>query len=104
MLEDALETEPLAVLAGAGDGLLEDERRLAVAQHEAGDLVVEPRLVVGVAPADRGRLDTGAGAQHAAEQAAEARGGDPQHAPLLLVERVAERRADRLPDVRAHPG
>src|SRR5215218_4844848 len=103
MLEHALDLQP-AVRAGRRLGLLELEGGVAALEHERADLIVEPGLVVDVAPAHGRRRDAGAACQEAPEHRAGPRRADTHHAALVLVQRVAEGRADGLPDLRAHPG
>ena len=78
--------------------------RAAAVELERGDLVVEPRLVVGIAPADGGILDAGRARERAHDHPRRRGGHEAHHRPLLVVERVAERRARRLPRRRAHAG
>src|SRR5215207_4072313 len=76
---------------------------LAPVDREPGDLVVEPGPVTDHAPLHRRVFDAGAvgeGPPYDLEGAGHPRS---DHAPLLLLEGIAVRRADRLPDVRLDP-
>ena len=100
LLEDGLQREPVVL---AGDGLLQPQPRRRPVELEEADLVVEVRAVVRQPPADRRRRRRRRRARAARPTSAPGlRAREPDRAPLVVVERVAERRAGRLVDGGAH--
>src|SRR3954466_11169275 len=95
---DRARKDTLHADALAGQRLLQHELGAAALEVQPGDLVVEPRRVVLQAPVHGGVADARGPGQRAAEAARERRPAGDDHAALARVERVAERRADRLPD------
>src|SRR4051812_25824365 len=89
------------VVATVGrDGPLEPRQRSAVLELERADLIVEPRVAVLEAPADRGARHARRARQRTPDQLARAREAGLHAAALVRAQRVAERRAGRLPDTR----
>src|SRR3954452_3897646 len=88
--EDLLEPEGGVVSILLTQRLLEHEPRPAAVELERGDLVVEPRLVVHIAPAHRRVSHPGAACERPADGRGRLRGHEAHDPALLGVERVAE--------------
>src|ERR687887_2291369 len=73
---------------------------MGAVKFQRADLVVEARVAVGEAPADRRRRDARGARERATHTRAGTREAEVDAAALLGAERVAEGRAGRLPDVR----
>ena len=85
--------------------LVDPHLDLAAVDHERRDLVVEPGAVAGHAPADAGVAHAGEPRQRARDQPRSRRDIPIRiDVPLVLRQRVAIGRADRLPDAALHAG
>src|SRR5680860_451874 len=99
-LEHALEA---GLLVGwPRDRLVEPQLDVAPVDLQRRHLIVEPGAVVERAPVDGGVLHAGGARQRAGQRVGGAGGGGLDRAALAAVERVAQRRADRLIDRALH--